>query len=136
MTASLDKLGRSSLHYAALECDTARVLALIAAGAPIDLKDRDGRTALHFAAQSNSVDCCRALIESGASIDEVDLDGNTPLSNAVFYSHGFGDLIRYFLSVGADPEKNNLHGQSPLGLARLIANYQLLPLFDAPKKPA
>jgi ankyrin repeat protein len=103
---------------------------LIAEGCDLNLHDENGMTPLHFAAQSNSLACASALIAAGAEVDPLDIHGNTPLFKAVFNSRGHGDLIRFLRSKEADPEKTNHHGQSPIGLARLIANYDLLPFFD------
>jgi ankyrin repeat protein len=56
--------------------------------------------------------------------------GNTPLFVAVFNSRGRGDLIRLLRASGADPRKENVHGQTPLGLARLIGNYDVAQFFS------
>ena len=62
-------MGRTPLHYAALDnaFDTAR--AMIAQGAELDARDRSGRTPLHFAAQQGSVGLAQLLIDSGAAVD-------------------------------------------------------------------
>jgi hypothetical protein len=52
-----------------------------------------------------------------------------PLWTAVFNSHGDGTLIRLLRDRGADPRAENSRGQSPLGLARLIANYPVAAFF-------
>lgn len=129
MRNPLDRAGRSPLHYAARDGDAALAASLIKQGHDVKLSDKAGWTPLHFAAQASSVDCARILLDSGATLDAEDSNGNTPLSTAVFNSKGFGDLIIFLLLKGADPEKKNHHGQSPIGLARLIANYDLLPFF-------
>lgn len=126
---SLDKLGRSPLHYAANDADAKLVESLISS-CDVNLHDKNGWTPLHFAAQANSVDCARILLGAGAKIDAVDSHGNTPLSTAVFASKGFGDLILFLRSKGANPNKMNNHGQTPIGLAKLIANYEVAKYFD------
>ncbi|HZM82946.1 MAG TPA: ankyrin repeat domain-containing protein [Candidatus Limnocylindrales bacterium] len=55
--------------------------------------------------------------------------GNTPLFVAVFNSQGRGDLIQLLRGAGADPFKQNSSGQTPVGLARLIANYDVAQFF-------
>jgi hypothetical protein len=70
------------------------------------------------------------LVEAGAQIDAKDAHGNTPLSTAVFNCRdGDGALITLLRSRGADPYAANNHGQTPLGLARLIANYHVARWF-------
>ena len=86
--------------------------------------------ALHFAAQSNSFEVARLLIEAGAEVDPADSLGNTPLSHAVFNYSGNGDLIMLLREKNADPYAENRHGQSPLALALLIANYDVSKHFD------
>jgi len=48
----VDRLGRTELHYAAVEGDIMKARRLIGAGAQIDLADDNGWASLHFAAQS------------------------------------------------------------------------------------
>lgn len=109
--------------------------SLIKQGHDVNLGDKAGWTPLHFAAQANSVDCARILLDSGAMVDAEDSNGNTSLSTAVFNSKGQGDLIVFLLSKGADPEKKNHHGQSSIGLAQIIANYDLLQFFGKNTAP-
>jgi uncharacterized protein len=121
----VDRAGRSELHYAASANDIIEVLARLAAGDDKDLADRRGYTPLHFAAQEWSIEAADALLDAGASIDAVDQHGNTPLATATFNSKGRGELIEILRRRGADPGHLNKAGQSPLGLARLIANYDV-----------
>ena len=55
--------------------------------------------------------------------------GNTPLSMAVFESEGRGDLILLLRDHGADPLHVNEAGQTPVGLARLIASHDVAKFF-------
>jgi len=55
--------------------------------------------------------------------------GNTPLCLAVFSSKGDGELIRLLRSKGADPFHRNRAGQTPVALARQIANYDIARFF-------
>ncbi len=122
---TLDREGRAELHYAASEGDAARVRALLQAGADAGLEDRNGWTPLHFAARAQSVEIALLLFEQGAEVDPRDMHGNTPLFRAVFASEGRGDMIALLRRRGADPFAINVAGQSPLGLSRLIANYDV-----------
>jgi ankyrin repeat protein len=125
----LDRDGRSRLHYAALQNDIDSALAALESGAEIGLPDHHGMTPLHFAAQENSVDVLTLLLERGAPVDPADHNGNTPLSNAVFSSRGRGDSIRKLLAHGADARRSNRYGQSPIGLAKSIGNYDVIQFF-------
>ncbi|MBC7596339.1 MAG: ankyrin repeat domain-containing protein [Kineosporiaceae bacterium] len=121
---------RSPLHYAALEDDASAIEALIAAGESPDMQDAQGFTPLHFAAQQNSLSAAALLLNAGATVEVENTFGNTALSVAVFNSNGRGDLIRLLRSYGADPLHSNASGQTPVGLARLIANYDVAQFFS------
>jgi ankyrin repeat protein len=123
-------MGRTPLHYAALEADADRVRQLLDSGSIADAADDNGSTPLHFAAQSNAADAAGLLLEAGASVDARDSYGNTPLSKAVFHSRGFGEVIKLLRAKGADPHTKNNHGVSPLSLARTIANYDVRQFFQ------
>jgi ankyrin repeat protein len=124
-----DRDGRTPLHQAAIFGDVAIAEALIAAGAELAAADTQGWTPLHFAAQSWQVDVARILIVRGAPVDPVDEQGNTPLWRAAFASRGRGELIDLLLASGADRNRKNIHGTSPLDLARTIANFDVLQWF-------
>ncbi|MDA0632517.1 ankyrin repeat domain-containing protein [Nonomuraea sp. MCN248] len=125
----IDRDGRSELHQAAFVGDADRVALLAEEGLNVDLPDRDGFTPLHLAAQEWNANAARALLDHGASVDSVNRYGNTPLFVAVFNSRGRGELISILREFGADPFKENNHGRSPLGLARLIGNYDVAQYF-------
>jgi ankyrin repeat protein len=134
---SLDRLGRSPLHYAAGKGDLADVLQLLKASADPNLADANGWTPLHFAAQASSALVIQSLLGAGARVDSRDGYGNTPLSTATFNSRGKGDAIRALRAAGADPWAMNNHGVSPVSLARKIANYEIAQFFaDLPTEPA
>jgi uncharacterized protein len=129
----LDREGRSLLHYAAMADRSAEAEERLAAGDDPNLGDRRGFTPLHLAAQEGSVETARMLLDHGAEVDPVNIFGNTPLSVAVFNSRGRGDLIALLRERGADPFRANNYGQTPVGLARLIRNYDAAQFFaDVP----
>ena len=64
----------SGLHAAAAHGDTARVRALLAAGAPPDATDARGRTALHVAAHAGQHDAMGALVAGGANPNALEAD--------------------------------------------------------------
>ena len=127
---NVDRYGRTALHYAAADNNSVDALELISRRIDVNARDQNDWTALHFAAQSNSFEVARLLVEAGAEVDPVDSLGNTPLSTAVFNYRGNGELIMLLREKNADPYVENRHGQSPLALARLIANYDVAKLFD------
>jgi ankyrin repeat protein len=127
---TLDREGRSDLHYAARDGDVAAVRRLLAAGEEVNLPDKRGWTPLHFAAQAVSAAVTEVLLAHGAAVDPQDSFGNTPLSTATFSSRGDGSVIRVLRSAGADPMKKNKSGVSPLSLARTIANFNVAQFYD------
>jgi ankyrin repeat protein len=126
----LDQFGRSELHYAARDGDLALAQKLIQGGVDVKLADKQGWTPLHFAAQAQSASVAAFLLETGAEIDAKDAHGNTPLFRAVFEYKENGDTIRLLRARGADPLSKNKHGQTPAGLARLVANYNVKQYFE------
>ncbi len=127
---AVDRYKRTILMYAAADAKPEFVELILKYNTNINLQDTNGWTALHFAAQSRSTEIAKMLIDSGAKVDIPEVHGNTPLSIAVFNSKGEGDLIKLLLSSGADPNKKNNYGVSPLNLAKSIANYNVAKFFE------
>ena len=90
---TLDRAGRSELHYAACDGDFAAVEKLVAAGADVNLQDKRCWAPLHFAAQARSEKITRYLIAHGAIVDLEDGYGNTSLSTATF---NYGETVRRY----------------------------------------
>ncbi|GGI00426.1 hypothetical protein GCM10007170_37540 [Arthrobacter liuii] len=126
----VDPAGRSPLHYAALEDDAEAIARLLAAGSSPDVVDRQGFTPLHLAAQEFAPAAAASLIDAGAKVDVENVFGNTSLWIAVFNSKGRGELIGLLRAHGADPLHVNASGQTPVGLARLIGNYDVAQYFQ------
>jgi ankyrin repeat protein len=120
-----DRLGRTSLHYAALDgaVDQVRDLLASASGANVAATDKQGFTPLHFACQQYRADVVEVLLDAGAPVDPVAAWGNTPLSRAVFNAKGDPAIVRRLVSAGADPDVANASGRSPRELAGIIGNY-------------
>lgn len=119
----------SPMHAAVMADDVLTLMELLARGESPDATDRLGFTPLHLAAQQWSVHAAEALLDGGASVDPENEFGNTPLFVAVFNSKGRGELIELLRSRGADALHANMSGQTPVGLARLIANYDVAQWF-------
>ena len=105
------------------------ILSGLADGEDPNAGDRSGMTPLHFAAQAGGVKSARVLLSHGAMVDAVNSHGNTALFVAVFNSKGSGDLIGLLRLHGADPTMPNQSGQTPVGLSRLIDNYDVAQYF-------
>ncbi len=130
----MDRAGRTTLHYAAMDDDASETARLLREGADAESKDGQGFTPLHLAAQQYSVSSAGVLLRQGATVDPENSFGNTPLFVAVFSSNGRGDMITLLRSHGADPLHPNFSGQTPVGLARLIGNYDVAQYFvDVPE---
>jgi ankyrin repeat protein len=125
----LDRDGRSPLHIAAARGDRDEVVRLLDEGHSPNLGDKLGFTPLHLAAQESHLEVARSLLDNGAEVDARNRFGNTPLFVAVFNSRGSGDLIRLLRDRDADPLAENENHQTPLGLSRLIANYDVRQFF-------
>lgn len=117
------------MHAAVMDGDLSTLQDLLSRGESPDAIDRRGLTPLHLAAQQWSVSAAEVLIGAGAAVDPENEYGNTPLFVAVFNSNGRGELIELLRSHGADPFHVNRSGQTPVGLARLIANYDVAQWF-------
>jgi ankyrin repeat protein len=127
------KHGRTALHAAAANGNLPEVRRLIASGADPGAVDADGFTPLHLAAGQFHVDVAAALLEAGADVNQRNRFGNGPLFVAVFNSRGRGEMIELLRLSGADPYAVNTSGQTPVGLSRLIANYDVAQFFaDVP----
>jgi ankyrin repeat protein len=128
-----DRLGRTSLHYAALDGPVDQVRDLLASGQRnVAATDKQGFTPLHFACQQYRDDVVEVLLDAGAPVDPVDAWGNTPLSRAVFNAKGDPAIVRRLVSAGADPDVANASGRSPRELAGIIGNYDTSGFFDTP----
>lgn len=118
------------LHCAVVTGDLPRLEQLLADGVAPDERDAQGFTALHLAAQEHFLAAVSVLVKAGAAVDAENSLGNTPLFVAVFNSRGRGELIELLRAAGADPHHVNASGQTPMGLARLIGNYDVARFFD------
>ncbi|XP_045141156.1 ankyrin repeat domain-containing protein 31 [Echinops telfairi] len=97
--------GESCLHVAARRGDLARVKALIASGAHVNLKDNAGWTPLHEASSKGSNDVIIELLKAGANVNSANLYGILPLHDAVINSHL--KTAEILLQHGANPNQKD-----------------------------
>ena len=99
--------------------------------ADVNVVDRGQQwTALAFAARDQNEPISRVLLEAGAAVDPVDTQGNTPLLECVFNNSPNLALIQLLLEHGADPGKKNVHGASPISIARMMGRGDLVALLE------
>ena len=77
--------------------------------------NQGGFTPLLYAAREGCIECARRLVEGGADIDLPDPDRVTPLNMALLNLHF--DLAAYLIEAGADVNKWDLYGRTPVYLA-------------------
>ena len=130
----MDRAGRSELHYAAAEGDAGSCEQLIAGGEDVNRPDASEWTPLHFAAQSQSEEAVRVLLDAGAEVDVPNVDGNTALWVSLVNYRGNGRVPAVLIDHGADPMIENRAGVSPRGLAKLVANYDLMQFMPGAEK--
>lgn len=89
----------TALHSAIAGQDRESTLALIAAGAPVNIAQRDGFTALHEAAQNGDREICDALLAAGADPSLRLDDGSRPADLA--RRHGHAELADHLEQTSA-----------------------------------
>lgn len=82
--------------------ETARLLAFVEAGLPVDLVNGSGDSLLMLAAYHGHAGTVRALIDRGADVERRNDRGQSPLAGAVFKD--FGAVVAVLLEAGADPD--------------------------------
>lgn len=117
--------GSHDLYAAAALNEVDRLRELLAQGADPNQVDEDGFTPLHLACQEWSVDTVRELIAAGAAVDATTESGYTPLLLATFRADGRDEIIEMLRAAGADLHHSDVHGHTPLDIARLTRDYSL-----------
>lgn len=102
--------------------------ALEEEGADKDEEDSEGRRGLHFACGYGELQCAQALLEAGAAVDAVDKNKNT----ALHYAAGYGrkDCVALLLESGAAVTLQNLDGKTPIDVAKLNSQEDVLKLLE------
>lgn len=119
--------GDTALHVAAAAYWKEFAQQLVAAGADLRARNRRGAEPLHAAAVGSpgsdtwnpraQAATIAWLIDAGADPNAVDMDGVTPLHRAVRTRSAAA--VEALLAGGADAERKNDSGSTPLRLARL-----------------
>lgn len=88
------------------------IVALLEAGADVNVSNYMGRTALHCASSFGNEDYVRVLLGAGADVNARDINGNTILHDASEAGHE--GIVRILLAAGADVNARNCYGYSAL----------------------
>jgi ankyrin repeat protein len=126
--------GQSALMWAAAQSQAEMIKLLASRGADVNARgvihqwerkviteprpkdmNKGGFTPLLYAAREGCVECARNLIAAGADPDLEDPDRVTPMNMALLNLH-FG-FAAYMIKAGADVDKWDLFGRSPLYMA-------------------
>jgi thiosulfate/3-mercaptopyruvate sulfurtransferase len=116
--------GTTPLMQACHQCQSDCMRALIAAGAPLDVRNSDGNNALWLACVGNHLDIIDLLIAAGINMNNRNDNGATPLMYAA--SSGKADVVGRLLAKGADTAPETLDGFSALDLASTVECLALL----------
>ena len=117
---NVDEYGRNKLHYAANNGIPLLVKKLLNEGVDIDAQDNNGWTALHFAAQNSHFDVIDLLLENKENPNIADKQGNEPLWTASMNAKGDCRGVLSLLKSGAKPNHENIHGRSPIYIAKSL----------------
>lgn len=116
-----DAMQDSPFLYAGARGRLAILKLTLAAGADLASTNRYGGTALIPAAHYGHVETVRELLKTKIAIDHVNRLGWTALLEAVILGDGgpaHTQIVRLLLDAGADPNKPDAQGVSPLAHAR------------------
>ncbi len=136
-----DAVGRTALHEAAGNGDTAAVKWLLAEGARPDRKDLQGRTPLHNAIMGGSREITLVLLEAGVDPNVRDNFQDTPLILAC--NKGVDEIAKALVAKGADPLLKDQEGRTAAQRAAHEVNAPYCkalpgagPLPESPPPPA
>lgn len=114
-----DGMGGRTALIAAIRGDAADVVELLlSAGADAQATSNRFWTPMHYAAYRDAVASIRTLHRHGAPVDQpfAGARGSTPLMIAA--QHDRVAAIKLMLELGADPKRQDLHGENACGYAR------------------
>ena len=117
---------------------------LLKNGADINQKDRHGNALLHLAAMEDNEEMITYLLEQGADINQENNYGQTPLHFSTYRSCSRDDeiekpsdrkgeekkdkekMMKYLVEHGADVNKKDKNGQTPLKIAKQKENERVI----------
>jgi len=142
--------GQTALMWAAAQGRPEMIRLLLKSGAKVDARgavrewarrvtseprpkgmNRGGFTPLLYAAREGCIACAKELLAGGADIDLADPDQTTPLVVALMNLHF--DFAALLIQQGADVDRWDLYGQSPLYVA---IDMNTLPVGGRPDIPS
>ena len=118
--------GYTALHAALAGGHADTALALLAAGASVAGVDELAEPPLALAAANGLEKVVVALLDAGCAVDASGSDGTTPLLCALRSKQPSRDIVEWLLMAGADVNKADARGRTPLmgapdeGLAQLL----------------
>ena len=117
-----------NLYDAARYGDADRVRFLHQQGAAHDTVDSDGLTPLWWASSNGHLDMVTNVVEQGSSLEAADNPtGTTMLGNAT--RSGRLATVRYLLEQGADRDKGDIDGYTPLHWAAISGQLEIAMLL-------
>jgi len=119
--------GETPLHFAIWEQSLEISRILISNGAYVNQRNSFGTTPLQYAAHQNLPDIIKLLVSHKARINARNQNGLTALHFAV--STESLDAAQALVELGADPYIQNRRGLSPVDLARISNNNEMLEIL-------
>lgn len=120
---------QNPLLNAARDGDTVEIQRLLASGSDANTSDAFGNTPLSIAAHFGQTEACELLLKNGAGIDGIRGE-MTPLECAVYSD--YPDTATFLLQRGADPDRADEYGGTPLAVAAGKGNTDMVKaLLDA-----
>ena len=115
---ALDDTGSTALQHAAIQGHVNVTMALLAAGADLNLRCKGNMSPLGLAVSMGHVDTARVLIEHGADVTAAPAgDGSTLLHAAAVNDRS--EIVSLLCLKGADVDKVDDHGRTSLQVAAL-----------------
>ncbi|KAI8493693.1 hypothetical protein Bbelb_286140 [Branchiostoma belcheri] len=113
---------RTPLHRAAEKGHHETVSTLLAAGADVNLRDRELMTPLHLAARNSHHETVSALLAAGADVNTRDRQERTPLCWAA--RNGRHETVSALLAAGADVNIRDREKSTPLHKAAANSDHE------------